>query len=339
MGQYVSNHPDVSSPIKNKFAQTVVLLFLATYLSSWGNFFDDMFALLDTLQQPLVIDVYLRVLHQLDTMVIARPAGRCPADVAAATAIKDQMRDTGVVARLAVVWRMAIARYAEARPLLCRSALLSLHKYIAWIPIELVVNDEYVAMLKQLATVPVVREAACDCLMAITTKGMDARPKVQMLQGLRLSALVRSCLGEVEQALLRHEDRQHTSSQQEALELAHLQRRRDRSLSSSSSGGGVGTITDDGGVLELYDYTAALSELLAAEGVVLLQCREELEKGEEADAVAATVPMTYEVLEVALLFLGYRRDVSASQPQIQLFHTFVTTCKRRWKVRASKNCP
>lgn len=41
------------------------------------------------------------------------------------------------------------------------------------------------------------REAACDCLMAITTKGMDAQQKVRMMANLELAPLVNTCLQEV----------------------------------------------------------------------------------------------------------------------------------------------
>lgn len=59
---------------------------------------------------------------------ISGAQGRHPSEVAIAAQIKDRMRDTLVVKHLAVLWFETISRYASSRPLLCRSALLSLQK-------------------------------------------------------------------------------------------------------------------------------------------------------------------------------------------------------------------
>ena len=104
---------------------------------------------------------------------------------------KDHMRED-CVPKLASTWYQILTELAPQYPHLGSLALKNIRYYVGWIDIQLIVNDDFVALFFKLLEVPKLRERVCSCLEQIVTKGMEYQAKVQMIRYLRLFQLISS---------------------------------------------------------------------------------------------------------------------------------------------------
>ncbi|KAL3700068.1 hypothetical protein R1sor_018090 [Riccia sorocarpa] len=173
--------------VKNKLAQIIVILICIDYPAEWPSVFLDMLSQLS--KGPTVVDMFCRVLNTLDEELISLDFPRTAEEVAAATRIKDAMRQQ-CISQIVAAWYSLAAMYRGQMPYLAASVLETMHRYVAWIDISLVANDSIVPMLFELllspAEVPVLRGAASDCLLAIVSKRMEATSKLALLEKLHV---------------------------------------------------------------------------------------------------------------------------------------------------------
>ena len=180
--------PMSSRPIfvRNKLAQLIVILIYFEYPAEWPAAFLDMLSSLS--KGPVVVDMLIRVFNTLDEEVISSDFPRTEEESAAATRIKDAMRQQ-CISQVVAAWYSLIIMYKGQSPQLAAQVLEMMHKYVAWIDIGLVANDRFVPLLFEFLVSPneylQLRGAAAECLLAIVSKRMDAPSKLALLQQLQ----------------------------------------------------------------------------------------------------------------------------------------------------------
>ncbi|KAL6076211.1 Karyopherin transporter [Balamuthia mandrillaris] len=180
---YLPEHPDEPASVKNKFAQALALLFKLEYLREWPSFFQDLFGLLQ--KGPSVLDVFLRLIRAIDQHVVSSDVVRSTAELAHNTALKDRMRDD-CVATLTEVWYNLLLAYQDSYPQLAKSCLKAMKNYIAWIDIQLIVNERFVPLFFSFLEKEALRADACECIYEVVTKGMPPLTKMELLNKLNL---------------------------------------------------------------------------------------------------------------------------------------------------------
>ncbi|KAG6542252.1 hypothetical protein Mapa_016380 [Marchantia paleacea] len=173
--------------VKNKLAQIIVILISIDYPSEWPSVFLEMLNHLS--KGAVVVDMFCRVLNTLDEEVISLDFPRTAEEIAAATRIKDAMRQQ-CITQIVGAWYSLAVMYRVQMPYLTCSILETMHRYVAWIDIGLVANDSIVPLLFEVLVSPteisVLRGAAADCLLAIVSKRMETTSKLALLQKLHI---------------------------------------------------------------------------------------------------------------------------------------------------------
>lgn len=172
--------------VRNKLAQLIVILIYIEYPAEWPSAFLDMLNALG--KGSVVVDMFIRVFNALDEEVISFDFPRTPEESAAATRIKDAMRQQ-CISQVVAAWYSLIVMYKTPSPQLAAQVLEMMQKYVAWIDIGLVANDRFVPLLFDFLVSSheylQLRGAAAECLLAIVSKRMDASSKLALLQQLQ----------------------------------------------------------------------------------------------------------------------------------------------------------
>lgn len=176
---------------KAKFAQLLAHVFLQEYPANWPDFFSSLATALT--QHPVIVELFLRLLDAIDEVVVSHEYHRTPGDVAAANAIKDQMR-TECVAQFADIWYNVLSTCQQSHQLLVQLALKNIKQYIVWIDINLIVNERFLSVLYTLLSSDVTefREGACETIESIASKGMGYQHKIDLLLTLRAHEFIAS---------------------------------------------------------------------------------------------------------------------------------------------------
>jgi hypothetical protein len=72
--------------------------------------------------------------------------------------------------------------YESTQPEVVCQCLEVVGKYVGWIDINLVANDQFVPVLLRFLSLPLLREAAADCIYEVMGKGMDPVAKLRLVQ-------------------------------------------------------------------------------------------------------------------------------------------------------------
>ncbi|CAB4426788.1 unnamed protein product [Rhizophagus irregularis] len=188
-GDELSTEPQY---LKNKFAHTLTLLFVQMYPSDWHNFFDQFLELIQTntvngnKTNIRVADIFLRILISIDDEVANIEIQRGKEQANRNTAIKDNMR-AGDVQKLASTWYELLSEYRVRNQDIAIMCLNIIGLYIAWIDINLIVNDAFIVLLYELLNDTRLRIAACECLTEIVCKGMKPAEKLKLIEILNLT--------------------------------------------------------------------------------------------------------------------------------------------------------
>lgn len=173
--------------IKNKLAQVVVSLIYFEYPLIWASVFMDYLPNLS--KGPVVIDMFCRVLNALDDELISMDYPRSSDEVAVAGRIKDAMRQQ-CIPQIVRVWYDIVSMYKISDPDLCTSALDCIRRYVTWIDIGLIANDAFLQLLFELmlsnGLSDQVRGASATCVLAVVSKRMDPKAKLNLLQSLHM---------------------------------------------------------------------------------------------------------------------------------------------------------
>ncbi|XP_053377142.1 exportin-T-like isoform X1 [Mercenaria mercenaria] len=165
--------------LRNKVSQIISLAFVIDYPVRWVRFFSDLLQSLSI--GHLAVDMYLRILLQIDSEVVDREIVHTPQETDRNTRIKDAMRDHSVL-QLAESWLQIMNEYSSTQPEIVCMCLDVVGKYISWIDIGLIANDKFVPVIIRFMSMPLLRESACDCIHEIISKGMDPVAKTKLVE-------------------------------------------------------------------------------------------------------------------------------------------------------------
>ncbi|CAG5117342.1 unnamed protein product, partial [Candidula unifasciata] len=175
-----SNPASQSKPfIRNKLAQVISLAFVSDFPLRWPRFFSDIMSTLT--RGPLAVDIYLRVLMGIDTEVVDRDIAHSPEEAQRNSLIKDAMRER-CVNDLADSWYQIMTAYETTQPDIVIICLEIVGRYVSWMDISFFANERMVALLLKFLRLETLREAACDCVHEIISKGMEPVAKTALIE-------------------------------------------------------------------------------------------------------------------------------------------------------------
>ncbi|MEW5306130.1 MAG: hypothetical protein WDW36_008620 [Sanguina aurantia] len=171
--------------LRNKIAQTLVRVLQHEFPAQWPTFFQDLLGILP--QGEGVVDMFCRILVAIDEDIVSLDIPRSQEESKLSMHVKDSMRE-GSIEAVAAAWGELVNRYKIQNPGLAASVLMAMQRYISWVDIGLVANEQFVALLNSLldAESPMLCGAATDCLMEIVAKRMDAVQKLQLVQAMNI---------------------------------------------------------------------------------------------------------------------------------------------------------
>lgn len=180
--------------IRNKVAQLFSVVFAHEYPERWPSFFSDFFSLIPSAGGTVVLDVFFRVLLEIDALVVDREFRRTQAELDRNTCLKDAMR-THALSSIAEIWMYCTRTYATTAPELVNSCLKTVAAFVPWIEIGLVANEHLLGTIFAFARESVaLRVAAVDVVREIVLKGMDGTAKTQMLASLDVVRFIREAV-------------------------------------------------------------------------------------------------------------------------------------------------
>jgi exportin-T len=184
-----------SGAIKNKLSQTFTLLFIATYVTSWQSFFDDLMALGKSApggpwDNPDGIDFFLRTSSSVHDDVADTLTPRTPQESQRNIYIKDCVRERDMH-KLVTSWQEILEEFKGKSDLIVESGLGVIARWVSWIDISLVVNE---VMMRQLFHFMdcggKIRNAALAALTEIVGKKMKGPDKLDLISFLNVGEIV-----------------------------------------------------------------------------------------------------------------------------------------------------
>lgn len=190
--------------IENKTAQTVTFLFSTCYLEKWQSIFEDLLGLTgqglggshDRAQGTIF---YLRVINSIHDEIGDTSLLRSREEQDRANMLKDLLRERDVQ-KIVQSLREILAQWGDHNDAIAELALKAVGKWVSWIDISLIVNQQMLELLfQQLARAQKVnigpseekvRDAAIDVFTEITGKKMKTSDKVDMISFLNLESVV-----------------------------------------------------------------------------------------------------------------------------------------------------
>ncbi len=200
---YGSGSQDQVDPpsLQNKLTQTLTFLFIALYQHGWENFLDDFLAQ-TSLQNNGSRDniagivLYLRVLGSIHDEIADVLVTRSGSETKRNTVLKDILRARDVP-KVAASWQEILTQWRDQNDAVVEMCLKVIGKWVSWIDISLIVNQDTLNLLFQLVgrTNPTngedkVRDAAIDTFTEIVAKKMQASDKIAMIVFLNLGEVV-----------------------------------------------------------------------------------------------------------------------------------------------------
>ncbi|KAH6681632.1 Exportin-T [Halenospora varia] len=187
--------------LQNKLTQTLTFLFISMYKQGWESFMDDFLAL-TSLQNNgsrdniVGIVLYLRILGSVHDEIADVLVTRSQSETKRNTELKDIMRARDVQ-KVATSWQEILTQWIGQNDSIIEMTLKLIGKWVSWIDISLIVNQDTLNLLFQLAgrTNPShredkVRDAAIDTFTEIVAKKMKPSDKMNMIVFLNLGEVV-----------------------------------------------------------------------------------------------------------------------------------------------------
>jgi exportin-T len=186
--------------IQNKLTQTLTYLFVFLYKEGWESFIDDFLALAQKEDNLPGVVMYLRILSSIHDEIADLMLSRPDNEAKRNSDLKDLVRERDM-RKIAQSWRDLLARFSNQNDSVVESTLKIIGKWVSWIDIHLVINQDMLNLLLPLvgranATggEDKVRDAAVDTFTEIVAKKMKASDKVEMISFLNLREIVTQLL-------------------------------------------------------------------------------------------------------------------------------------------------
>ena len=187
--------------LQNKLTQTLTFLFISLYKQGWESFLDD-FQSLTSLQNNGVRDnfagtaLYLRILGSIHDEIADALLTRTNTEAKRNIDLKDILRARDVQ-KVATCWQEILMQWRDQNDTIVEMCLKVVGKWVSWIDISLIVNQDTLNLLFQLAgrTNPSkmedkVRDAAIDTFTEIVAKKMKPADKMGMIVFLDLGNVI-----------------------------------------------------------------------------------------------------------------------------------------------------
>jgi exportin-T len=169
----------------------------------WRTAFSELLAV--GAAKPEGTEMVLAVLENFDADVVVFNESRTREEWTHNTAIKDCMRGDGINAAVVqfLLQRAVILR--DQRPELSNKCLVVLSLFVSWVDINLILDQQTLALLYQALADRALWAGACLCLIEVVKKGMSAPLKMELLRTTHvLEALATTCAGPVSEDLGEH---------------------------------------------------------------------------------------------------------------------------------------
>lgn len=207
---YVRQHYDAGSQqmdspsIQNKLTQTFTYLFTYLYPSEWTSFFDDFRSLAGESSNigsanPVATILYLRIVGSVHDEIADQLIPRTPEEAKRSNELKDLVRARDVN-KIATTWQDILSRWQEIDLNIVEACLRTVAKWVSWIDIWLVINQNIQGALLQLAgqqgnngaesKEARARDAAIDTFTETVGKKMSAGDKIELIRYLNLGTIV-----------------------------------------------------------------------------------------------------------------------------------------------------
>lgn len=193
---------EVDQPsIQNKLTQSLTYLFISLYNQGWESFLDDFLSLTSTQNNGsrdnlLGIVLYLRILGSIHDEIADVIVTRTSAETKRNTELKDILRARDAQ-KVTTSWQEILTQWRDRNDAVVEMTLKVIGKWVSWIDISLVVNQENLNLLFPLVgrTHPTngedkVRDAAIDTFTEIVAKKMKAADKIAMIIFLNLGEVI-----------------------------------------------------------------------------------------------------------------------------------------------------
>ncbi|CAH1756492.1 6800_t:CDS:10 [Entrophospora sp. SA101] len=188
--------------LKNKFANTLTLLFVQLYPTNWQDFFDEFLLLIQSNNIDIninskrktnscTVDIFLRILLSIDEKVANIVISRGKEEAIRNSTIKDNMR-AGDIQKLTTIWYEILNDYRLQNKDIVQMCLKIIGLYIAWIDISLIANEAFISLLYELLSDSKLRISVCECLAEIVSKGMKPSEKLKLIQALNIANVMRN---------------------------------------------------------------------------------------------------------------------------------------------------
>jgi exportin-T len=193
-----------TTSVQNKIAQTLTCLFSALYSHGWLAYFDDILSLTSKSRNGARDSAsgtifYLRVLNSIHEEIGDQLVPRSREEQDHANILKDMVRERDVQ-KIALSWQEILSRWRESNDTIAELCLRAVGKWVSWIDIGLVVNQQMLDLLfEQLARAQKtdlrngeesIRDAAVDVFTEIIGKKMKPQDKLGMISFLNLENVV-----------------------------------------------------------------------------------------------------------------------------------------------------
>lgn len=188
--------------LQNKLTQTLTYLFVYSYKQGWETFIDDFLALTSSPnsggQRDNVSGVllYLRMLGSVHDEIADVMMARQSADMKRNNDLKDLVRERDMH-KIARSWQELLVQYTGRDDRVLEMTLKTMGKWVSWIDISLVINQEMLGNLFPLigrsnpnSGEDKVRDAAIDAVTEMVAKKMKSSDKIEMICFLNLREIV-----------------------------------------------------------------------------------------------------------------------------------------------------
>ncbi|KAL1871294.1 hypothetical protein VTK73DRAFT_2162 [Phialemonium thermophilum] len=191
--------------VQNKLTQTLTYLFVHLYASGWESFvrdFLDLTRLPNSTQRDNLAGVvlYLRILSSIHDEIADILLSRQSSEAKRNNDLKDFLRDRDM-ATIANSWKEFLAEYTNQNDVVLEMTLKVIAKWVSWIDISLVINQEMLNLLLPLVgrtnsagTEDRVRDAAIDTFTETVAKKMKPADKIEMISFLNLRDIIAQLL-------------------------------------------------------------------------------------------------------------------------------------------------
>eukprot|EP00494_Astrolonche_serrata_P024776 UN25036 len=104
--------------------------------------------------------------------------------------LKDYMRDHELVS-LVQLWYVIIKQTHSTTPECARFCLEVIDRYIHWIPLNLIVNNEFLELFEIFLNNKKLQKETVDCYYEILKKRMPSKDKIKLIESIKILQLVR----------------------------------------------------------------------------------------------------------------------------------------------------